>query len=188
MTLDPKTTALVLIDLQRGIVGLPLAPRSGEETVKNAIRLADGFRSAGATVVLVRVEMSETHSGSVDRPMRDPNAPPPPPSASELLPEVGPKTGDLVVTKRQWGAFYATQLDQYLRRRRIQTIVLAGIATNMGVESTARSASEHGYEIVLVEDAMTSISSEAHEFALRVVFPMLGRVRDSASVLQALHS
>lgn len=188
MTLDPKTTALVLIDLQRGIAGYNLAPRSGEDVVKNAVRLADAFRSANATVVLVRVDISEMYYVPVDRPLRDPNAPPPPPSASELLPEVGPKPGDLVVTKRQWGAFYATQLDQYLRRRGIRTIVLGGIATNFGVESTARSASERGYEVVLVEDAMATVSAEAHQFATHVIFPMLGRVRDVASVIEALHA
>lgn len=186
MTLDPKTTALVLIDLQRGITGRALAPRSGEDVVNNAIRLAEAFRSAGGTVVLVRVEISEMLHLATDRPMRDPNAPPPPPSASELLPEVGPKPGDLVVTKRQWGAFYATPLDQYLRRRGIRTIVLGGIATNIGVESTARSAAEHGYELVLVEDAMASISAEAHQFAIQTIFPMLGRVRDVATVIEAL--
>lgn len=186
MKLDPQTTALVLVDLQRGIMGRTLAPRSGDDVVKNAIRLAEAFRAAKATVVLVRVEISEMHFLPVDRPMRDPSAPPPPPSASELLPEVGPKPGDLVVTKRQWGAFYATPLDQYLRRRGIRTIVLGGIATNVGVESTARSASEHGYELVLVEDAMASLSAEAHQFAIDVIFPMLGRVRDTGTVIEAL--
>lgn len=186
LTLDPKTTALVLIDLQRGITGRALAPRSGEDVVKNSIRLAEGFREKGGTVVLVHVEVREVLRLPADRTMFDPSAPPPPPSASELLPEVGPKPGDLVVTKRQWGAFHATPLDQFLRRRNIKTIVLGGIATNMGVESTARAAHEHGYELVLVEDAMTSISPEAHQFATNVIFPLLGRVRNVDSVLQAL--
>jgi nicotinamidase-related amidase len=186
LTIDPKATALVLIDLQQGIVGFQLAPRPAAEVVKNSASLAEAFRRKGATVVLVRVEMSELVQTPADRPMRDPNAPPPPASASELVKEIGPEPGDLVVTKRQWGAFHATPLDQYLRRRGIRTIVLGGIATNFGVESTARAAVEHGYEVVLVEDAMATLSPEAHQFAVNVIFPMLGRVRDTATVIKAL--
>ena len=186
LKLDPKTTALVLIDLEHGIVALPLAPRSGPEVVKNVVPVLTAFRQAGATVVLVRVDMADMLQLPVDRPMRDPNAPPPLAVASELLSDIGPEAGDLVVTKRQWGAFHATPLDQFLRRRGIQTIVLGGIATNLGVESTARSAVEHGYQLILVEDATTSISAEAHQFAINTIFPLLGRVRDAASVLEAL--
>ena len=136
--------------------------------------------------MLVRVEMSEMLQLPADRPMRDPNAPLPPASASELVKEIGPEPGDLVVTKRQWGAFYATPLDQYLRRRGIKTIVLGGIATNIGVESTARAAVEHGYEVIFVEDAMSTLSAEAQQFAINFMFPILGRVRDTATVIEAL--
>ena len=90
------------------------------------------------------------------------------------------------MTKRQWGAFYATPLKLYLRRREIKTIVLGGIATNLGVESTARSAPEHGYALVLVEDAMTTLSAEAHQFATTVIFPLLGRARKIDDVIEAL--
>ena len=186
LTLDMKTTALVLIDLEEGIVGLPLAPRPGPEVVKNAIPLLAAFRQRKATVVLVRVEMAELLNLPVDSPMRPSNAPPPPPEASRLVSEVGPEPGDFVITKRQWGAFHATELDQQLRRRGIKTIVLGGIATNFGAESTARSAVEHGYELVLVEDVMTSVSAEAHEFAIRNIFPRIGRVRSAAEVIEAI--
>jgi nicotinamidase-related amidase len=103
-----------------------------------------------------------------------------------LAPELRPDEQTLVITKHQWGAFYGTELDLQLRRRGLKTIVLGGIATNMGVESTARNAFELGYEQIFVEDAMTSRSAEMHNFAVASIFPLLGRVRSTADVLAAL--
>jgi nicotinamidase-related amidase len=92
------------------------------------------------------------------------------------------KPGDLCITKRQWGAFYGTELGLQLRRRGIQTIVLGGIATNIGVESTARQAWEHGYAIVLVEDATSGQSAEMHDFAIKNIFPRISRIVKAADV------
>jgi nicotinamidase-related amidase len=183
---DPKSTALVLIDLQRGIVERTLAPHSASDVVARAAQLAAALRSKGGTVVYVRVDVSDVLHLPVDAPTRDPNAPPPPASASELVPESGYQTGDLQITKRQWGAFYGTELDQQLRRRRIRTIILGGVATNFGVESTARAAFDRGYELIFVEDAMTSVSAAAHAFAVQNIFPRMGRVRTLEEVLKAL--
>jgi len=108
------------------------------------------------------------------------------PEWSEIRTELGPKPGDIVVTKRQWGAFYGTDLDLHLRRRGIKTIVIGGISTNFGVESTARDAYERAFALVFVEDAMAGLSSEAHAFAVNTVFPALGLVRSSNDVLAAL--
>ena len=105
---------------------------------------------------------------------------------SEIVAELGPKDGDIVVTKRQWGAFYGTDLDLQLRRRGITTIVLGGIATNYGVESTARDAYERGYQLVLVEDAMSARSASDHAFAFDRIFPRIGRVCRTADVIAAL--
>jgi nicotinamidase-related amidase len=88
--------------------------------------------------------------------------------------------------KHQWGAFYGTDLDLQLRRRSIDTILIGGIATNFGVESTARDAWERTYKVVFIEDMMTSFSTEAHQFSISTVFPRLGRVRSSEQVLAAL--
>jgi nicotinamidase-related amidase len=99
---------------------------------------------------------------------------------------VGPKPGDIVVTKRQWGAFYGTDLELHLRRRGIKTIVIGGISTNFGVESTARDAWERAFAMVFVEDAMAAMSAEAHTFAVTNIFPRLGLVRSTPDVLQAL--
>ena len=185
--LDAKSTALVLIDLQNGIAGRPLQPYTGAEVVSRAAALAAAFREHGGTVVYVHVKLDETLTPTADKSMRDPNAPPPPATASELVPESGYQDqSDLLITKRQWGAFYGTELDQQLRRRGIKTIAIGGIATNFGVESTARAAFDQGYEIVFVEDASTSISAAAHAFSMDNIFPYIGRVRRSKEVTEAL--
>jgi nicotinamidase-related amidase len=180
MNLDPTTTALVLIDLQHGIVGRPLEPRSGTEVATNAARLAAAFRARGATVIYVHVILNEVAQLPADRPR--PAATNLPPNAFEIVPEAGMHEGDLLVTKRQWGAFYGTDLDQLLRRRGIRTIVLGGIATNFGVESTARAAFDRGYALVFAEDAMTSPSTEMHRFTVENLFPIMGHVRSADEI------
>jgi nicotinamidase-related amidase len=136
--------------------------------------------------VYVRVELTELLNLPADAPARAPNAPPPPAIASQLVPESGYQNGDVFITKLQWGAFSGTELDQQLRRRGIRTIVLGGIATNFGVESTARAAFDRGYDLIFAEDAMTSLSEEAHAFPVRNIFPRMGRVRKTNEVLEAL--
>ncbi|MDQ1451088.1 MAG: hypothetical protein QOK38_954 [Acidobacteriaceae bacterium] len=116
MSLDPRVTALVLIDLQRGIVGRQLAPHAAADVVRNAVRLADALRAKGGLVIFVRVKVTETLNLPVDAPTPRPaNIPP---EASELVPELHVQAGDVAVTKRQWGAFYGTDLEQQLRRDR----------------------------------------------------------------------
>ena len=186
LDLDPVSTAVVLIDLQQGITGLKLAPHASADVVRRGRQLADTFRECGATIVVVRVQLTEMASLPVDAPGRPPGAAPPPPAAMELVPEAGFRPGDLLVTKRQWGAFYGTDLDQHLRRRRVRTIVLGGIATNFGVESTARAANERAFELVLAEDAMSSLSAEAHAFSIQTVFPRIGRVRTTEQIIAGI--
>jgi nicotinamidase-related amidase len=127
--------------------------------------------------------LTELLSLPVDAPTRDTNAPP---AASELIGQIERQPNDLLTTKRQWGAFYGTELDQQLRRRGVRTIVLGGIATNFGVESTARAAFDRGYELVFAEDAMSSVKAEAHQFATSVNFPRMGRVRTTEVLVDAL--
>jgi nicotinamidase-related amidase len=183
-TLDARSAALVLIDLQQGIIGRPLAPRSGAEVLRTGRTLAERFRAAGAPVVLVRVDWAANFA---DAPPANVDAPTPrgpgamPPNWSEFA-EGLVAPGDILVTKRQWGAFYATDLDLQLRRRRVRTIVLAGIATNFGVESTLRDAWEHGYDVIVAEDGCTTMSSELHDMAIKHIFPRLARVTRSAEI------
>jgi nicotinamidase-related amidase len=182
IALKPARTALVLIDLQRGIVAMPLAPRSGDEVVTAARALAGRFRAAGAQVVLVHVGWSKDGG---DRPSANVDQPQPgtlPEGFSDFVEGLGKADDDLVVLKRQWGAFTGTDLDLQLRRRGIDTIVLAGIATNFGVESTARSAWEHGYDVIVAEDVCTSRAAELHDFAIRHILPRIARVRAAAQI------
>ncbi|MDR0481448.1 MAG: isochorismatase family protein, partial [Gallionellaceae bacterium] len=178
------SSALVLIDLQKGILGMQAAPYSCEQIFARATDLSARFRAAGATVVRVRVEMgvnrAEMPPGLTDRVALLPPGGIPADYAD--FPDDPAAHGDLIVTKRQWGAFYGTDLDARLRRRGIRTIVLGGVATNAGVESTARSAHEHGYNVVLVEDVTSGRSAEMHQFAFTQIFPMLGRVTTSAEI------
>jgi nicotinamidase-related amidase len=185
--LDPKRTALVLIDLQNGIVSRQTTPYSAAEVVQKGNRLARAFRAAGATVVYIRVDMANVLQLPVDEPMRDPNAPPPPAIASELAPDAGFQDGDLLITKRHWGAFAGTELEQALKQRGIDTVVLGGISTNAGVESTARQGTGLGFAFVIVEDACaTSMGVEAHRFAFEKIFPRLARVRKTDEVIAGL--
>jgi nicotinamidase-related amidase len=182
--LDPRSTALILIDLQDGIFGMPLAPRSGPEVLAQGLRLAQTVRSAGAQVILVRVafaaDFADAPGQNVDQPLQRP--PGGLPAEWSMLAEGLVEPTDIVITKRQWGAFYGTELDLQLRRRGIKTIVLGGIATNFGVESTARQAWEHGYDVVLVEDVCAGVSAELHDMAIRSIFPRISRVVRSTDI------
>jgi nicotinamidase-related amidase len=186
--LDPHTTALVLIDLQGGILQFAKGPYNGDQVLATSGALARRFRAAGALVVLVRIGFADGLPDLLSQPTDQP------PPIRDSLPdgwweqpkelEVAPT--DLQITKRQWGAFFGTELDLQLRRRGIATVVLGGIATNFGVESTARTGFELGYTLVLAEDAMSAPAAEMHEFAVKRIFPRLGLVRKTAEVLEAL--
>lgn len=182
--LDPASTALILIDLQKGILGTPAEPHSCAAVFAKGIELSERFRAAGAPVVRVRVDLGP---GLADAPSGLVDAPPPfPPGGLPAdfaeFPDDPAAHGDLIVTKRHWGAFHGTDLDLRLRRRGVRTVVIGGVATNIGVESTARSAHEHGYHVVLVEDATTGRSAAMHAFAFEHIFPRLARVAKSADL------
>ncbi|CDY78225.1 Nicotinamidase/isochorismatase family protein [Caballeronia glathei] len=185
--LQSRSTALVLIDLQAGITALPVQPNSAADVLANARALADRFRALDALVVLVKVAYPAAPGGM--RPITEAGQAPlasEPAGWSELCPELAVQPSDIVITKRQWGAFYGTELDLQLRRRGIDTIVLGGIATHIGVESTARAAYEHGYQQIFVEDAMSDLHADTHESTFRYVFPRIGRIRSTAQVVAAL--
>jgi nicotinamidase-related amidase len=156
--IDPHT-ALVLIDLQRGILGSPTQPYAATDVLDRAVRLAEVFRAHDLPVVLVRVtarpDGSDVTPGrtEVSRPMSRPEG------WDLLADKLSGHADDIVVTKRNWGAFHGTDLDVQLRRRGVTQIVLGGIATSMGVESTARAAHEHGYHVTLATDAMATARS-----------------------------
>jgi nicotinamidase-related amidase len=186
--LEPKRTAIVVIDLQKGIVGLQGTPLPMETVIANTTHLLSAARKAGAQPILVHVGGSPD-GGDRLQPIAD--VPPRnmgslPPEWMDLIPELDRQPGDIVVIKRQWGAFYGTDLDLHLRRRRISTIVLCGVATEFGVESTARDAYELGYELVFASDAMTGTSEQSHVNSIERIFPRIGRVRITERIVAAL--
>ena len=180
-TFDPRTTALILIDLQDGIIAGDKGPHSAADVVARGKTLSQRFRAAGAPVVLVHVGFTpETMpSRTVDKPRLPAEGTPP---EFHTLVEGLRQDGDIVVMKHHWGAFIGTDLDLQLRRRGVKTVVIAGIATNFGVESTARSAWELSYDVVIVEDASTSRSAELHAFAIEHILPQIARVVQSDDV------
>ncbi len=189
LVLDPSTTALVLIDLQRGIASMSTAPHAAADVVARARQLVLRFRERNALVVFVRVDPGP-HWELFPRVTADVPRPRPaaglPPDWIEIMPELEPAAGDVIVTKHQPGAFFNTDLDTHLRRRGIRTIVLGGISTNIGVEATARVAYESGYDQIFVEDAMAARGADLHVHAVTRFFPTIGRVRATADVLAAL--
>ena len=187
LKLDAASTALVLIDLQQGILAYAKAPHDGASVLAQAVRLAAAFRAAKAPVVRVKVGFSADGGDALKAIVDAPNPPGAPPADWMADPaELPSQPGDIPIVKRQWGAFHGTELDLQLRRRGIRTIVLAGIATSIGVESTARFAWELGYDIVFAEDATSGPDATMHANSFEKVFPRLGRVRKTAQVLAAL--
>jgi nicotinamidase-related amidase len=184
--LNPKSTALVVIDMQKGIVGLPGKPYTTQQVTEQVAKLTDTFRKHEGFVVLVNVNSRD------GKDMLHPITDAPPlagtrtPDFAELIPELKHAPTDHLITKHQWGAFYGTDLDLQLRRRGIDTIVLCGIATNIGVETTAREAYQAGYNQVFAEDAMTGLSEEEHQHTVRYLFPRMGRIRTSDEIINAL--
>ena len=178
--------ALAVIDLQKAMFANPSCPQASADVVRHTAQLADAMRERGGFVVLVRVA---SHDG---RDMLAPDADlprfnrPQVPDGSTIVDELGPKAGDYVLTKRQWGAFYGTDLDLQLRRRHLDTIILCGIATGIGVDTTAREAYARGYRQIFVEDAMAGLSELEHRYTVEQVFPRIGRVRSTAEVLRAI--
>ena len=176
--LDPQSTALVLIDLQKGILGHTLAPTTADELLARGQALAERFRAAKATVVLVNVAFSADGGDMLRQRVDEAPAMPAggfPAGWSEFPPGLM-QPGDLLITKRQWSAFHGTELDLQLRRRGIRSIVLGGVSTQIGVESTARQAYEHGYELLIVKDATTSSVAEGHAMSMKHVLPRIARL------------
>ena len=185
-TLDPST-ALVVIDLQNGVVGAPGTPHATSDVVARTVELAGAFRAHGAPVVLVRVSAAPDGSDSAPGRTQAPSRRGTPPDGWDaIVDDLAGHPEDIVVTKRNWGAFYGTDLDLQLRRRGVTQIVLAGVATSIGVESTARAAHEHGYHVTLAADAMTDVDADAHHNSVERIFPRLGEVGTTAEIIGLL--
>ena len=177
--LDPKT-ALLVVDLQKGIVTIPAAhPAAG--VVANAAALADAFRKHHLPVVLVNVG-----GGAPGRTEAPPRGGDRPADWAELVPELHQQPSDILVTKKTWGAFTGTGLGEKLKALGVTQVVVAGIATTFGVESTARQAHELGMNVTLAVDAMTDPNPDAHVNSVTRIFPRLGETGTTAEILALL--
>lgn len=177
-TLDPRT-ALIVIDLQKGIVRLPCAhPMTG--VIGRVTEIVRAFRQHAAPVVLVNV------AGAAPGRNEQPRRSSPPADWDELVPELEAQASDHRVTKRTWGAFTRTGLHEHLQQLDVTQVVIAGVATSIGVESTARQAQELGYNVTLATDAMTDMNADAHANSVTRIFPRLGETGSTAEVIALL--
>jgi nicotinamidase-related amidase len=187
LKINTQKTALVVIDLQKGITAMQTEPYTSKVVIENTAKILKEARKNNMSVFLIHVTPSPDLKDAL-RPVSETsfqvsgyN-----PSWSEFVPELNIQPSDFLITKHQWGAFYGTELDLQLRRRGIDTIIFCGISTNFGVESTARFAYEYGFNQIFVQDAMAARSKEEHEHPLKYIFPRLGLIRKTDEVLQAL--
>ena len=181
-TLDPKS-ALVVIDLQKGLQGVSTADPL-DDIIDRAAELAAAFRRHQLPVVLVNVTGQAPGRTEARRSAGSGVAPPT--DYADLVAGLDAQPGDHRITKQRWGAFHDTPLDGLLRELGVTQVVISGIATSLGVESTARSAHEHGYHVVLATDAMTDRDPAAHANSVDRVFPRLGETATTGEILDML--
>lgn len=177
--LDPNT-ALIIVDLQQGIVNRPLV-HPVADIIQRARALADAFRERDLPVVLVNVT-----GGAPGRTEQQIPRQSLPDGWTDLIPELNRQPGDIIVTKRSWGAFATTDLEAQLKSRGVTQVVIAGIATAIGVEATARQAYEHGFNVTLATDAMTDLRAESHDYSIANVFPRLGETGTTRDIIALL--
>jgi nicotinamidase-related amidase len=173
--------ALVVIDMQKGVVALPTV-HPVEEVIAHVAQLAAAFRERTFPVVLVNVNARAPGRTDAQRTFS------PPADWAELIDALDRQPSDLAITKQQVGAFYGTALEPMLRRRGVTQVFLAGISTSSGVEATARNAYDHGYNVVLVQDAMTDLDADAHRHSVEKSFPKIGEVTTTDEVLSRLRN
>ena len=195
ITAIDKNTALVLIDLQKGIVKADTA-HPVKDVLNRAAFLADAFRQAGLPVVVVHV--NPVGAAWTKARIESPPVPKNPvmqtfakvampiSGFTDIVPEIGVHSSDILIMKKTWNAFYNTPLQEELQKRKITGIVLAGISTSVGVEGTARAASELGYNISFATDAMTDRLLESHLHSIKNIFPRIGELGTAAEIAAKL--
>lgn len=183
----PERTAFISIDMQNGVASHSAEPHSTQNVISRVLELVAATRAGGGLPIHVRTSFLPDESDAL-HPAMDvarPAKPNRPDGWDQLVPEMQPLPTEPVVTKRSFNAFHGSDLDLQLRRHGIDTVVIAGISTNFGVEGTGRSAYDHGYNVLFVEDAMAASSAVMHESSLKNVFPYIGRVRTTSQVIDA---
>lgn len=174
------TTALIIVDLQQGIIGYPFI-HPVKEVIERSRVLLDAFRERGLPVALVNV--TGFAPGRTERPRRSDVLPE---GWADLIPELDQQPDDIKVTKRSWGAFANTDLEAQLKALDVSQVVITGVATGTGVEATARQAYEAGFNVTLATDAMTDANAEAHAYSLNNVFPKLGESGTAQDIIGLL--
>jgi nicotinamidase-related amidase len=181
-----KNTALVLIDLQNSVVAMPLA-HSIKEVLNNVNVLIDAFRKKDLPIVAVNVNPSGAawmKSRKEAKPMSIPDND----DWFKISNEVNVKGNDIYITKHTWNAFFETSLNNELKKHSVTGIVLAGVSTSIGVEGTARAASELGYNITFATDAITDREQEAHQRSIKYIFPRMGETGTTKEIIDMLQS
>jgi len=182
--LDEKT-ALVLIDLQKGIVGRPLTPTPVETVLENSAALVSAFHKAGLPVVVVNVIPP---SNAAPR-RNDAKMPMPtqlPEGFADIVPQIDVQDHDIRITKHTWNAFHNTALDEELKKAGVTGIVMAGVSSSIGVEGTARAAYERGYNLTFAMDAISDMNEKAHENSFGVIFPRMGEIDTTQAIVDKL--
>ena len=180
-TLDP-CTALLVVDLQKGFVNLPAA-HPVKDIVGNTVALLDAFRGRKLPVVLINVDARAP--GRSERAFSTEGMPA---DWTELMGELKQQASDHTVTKRSWGAFTNTGLEQHLRQRGVTQVVVTGVSTSAGVESTARQAHDFGFNVTLAVDAMTDMSLEAHQNSVTRIFPRMSETGTTRELLDLINA
>ncbi len=183
LVINPKKTALLVLDLQNAVVNRPMVPNDPKDVVRNAANLADAFRRAGSVVVMVNLSYDQPFKPIADVETKDLNSQE---GWDKLVDGLNVKESDIKITKSGWSAFAGTGLDRILKSRDIDTLVLCGISTNIGVETTARDAYDLRYNQIFVVDAMAAKSVEEHEHTIKYIFGRTGLVRNTEDIIFAL--
>ncbi len=191
LDLDPKTTALVIIDLQHGLLSPEPIPFGRDAIVERAAALGRAVAESHGLIVVTATDFASGYAdaprGKADKPWALPKEGLPAGFAT-LVPEIESLAAAVRIVKRQMSAFFGTELDLQLRRRGCGTVVICGVATNMGVEATARAAFDFNYDVVIAADACGSVAPGLHDFAMEKILPRIARVRATAEIVAALRS
>ena len=198
--LEPARTALVIFDLLEGHVNRDEQSRARfAPVIANASALLEAARARGVMVAYANADHRAdlaTHAkslrdtdnrlqpfkpGDADKPLLTGGT-----REAQVVATIAPKPSDLVVPKHRWSAFHGTYLELALRARVIDTIILAGGSTDVGIAATAFAARDHGYNLVIAADACTSPERDNHDQLMRRIFPRMARVRTTAEIVAML--
>lgn len=202
--LEPRRSALVLFDFLEGHVNRDAeSKRRYAPVLKSAAQVLDAARNAGAIVVYANADHRPDAAASA-KTLRDTDNRLRPIAAEDershrplitggtaearVVKELAPRADDFIVPKHRWSAFHGTYLETALRARGVDTIILAGGSTDVGIASTAFAARDLGYNLVIVSDACTSPEQDNHDQLMRRVFPRMARVRKASEVAAMLNA